>query len=98
MLLEIKKEKNKYILLNPPKKAGTHFYIDTANGKLIPGKRAKKATTGNIYKTLEQLAKKYPGDEFLKLSLKLTPKNYEAGEALSNNNLLNEAWSEKYGI
>jgi glucose dehydrogenase len=98
MLLEIKKEKNKYILLNPPKKAGTHFYIDTANGKLIPGKRAKKAPAGNIYKTLEQLAKKYPGNEFLNLSLQLTPKNYSACEPLSNNNLLNEAWSEKYGI
>lgn len=98
MLLEIKKEKNKYILLNPPKKAGTHFYIDTATGKLIPGKRVTKAPIGNIYKTLEQLAKKYPDNDFLKLSLLLTPKNYAAGEALSNNNLLNEAWSEKYGI
>ena len=55
-------------------------------------------TGGNIYKTLEQLAKKYPENDFLKLSLQLTPKNYAAGEGLNNKNLLNEAWSEKYGI
>ncbi len=98
MLLEIKKEKNKFVLLNPPKQAGTHFFIDMDTGKIIPGKESKYVPAPNIHKTVQQLANKYPGNEFLKLSLQLTPENYSTTGELSNDQLLNDAYFDKYGI
>jgi len=98
MLLEIKKEKNKFVLLNPPKKAGAHFFIDTASGKIIPSKSSKKESAFQTYLSLKKLVEKYPNNEFLKLSLELTPKDYAPVGELSNEQLLNEALSEKYGI
>jgi len=98
MLLEIRKEKHKYVLVNPPEKMGAHFFIDTENGKIIPGHKKVPQQQSVAYQVVSEMAKKYPDNDFLKLSLQLTQKNYAAGEALSNNNLLNEAWTEKYGI
>jgi hypothetical protein len=44
------------------------------------------------------MALKYPENEFLKISLDLTPNNYSSGKELNNELLLNEALAEKYGI
>lgn len=98
MLLEIKKEKNRYVLLNPPKKVGSHFYIDMATGKIIPGKESKIEPSQSIHNAIQHLASKYPNNKFLEISLELTPKNYKTNEDLSNDQLLNDAYSEKYGI
>ena len=98
MLLEIKKEKNRYVVLYPQKKAGSQFYIDLANGKIIPGKDPKTETNPSIHNTIQHLANKYPNNKFLQLSLQLTPKSYKTAEDLSNDQLLNDAYSQKYGI
>jgi hypothetical protein len=44
------------------------------------------------------MASKYPDNEFLKISLELTPNNYSSAEELKNESLLNEALADKYGI
>ena len=98
MLLEIKKQKNKFVLLNPPKRAGAHFYIDTASGKIIPGNSSKNESQSQTYLSLKKMVEKYPNNDFLKLSLELTPKDYAPSGELSNEQLLNEALTEKYGI
>jgi hypothetical protein len=98
MLLEIKKEKNKFVLINPPKKVGTHFWIETEANKIIPISKTAKKSNNYIYKAVKKMASKYPDNEFLKISLDLTPINYTYSTELSNEMLLNDALTEKYGI
>jgi hypothetical protein len=98
MLLEIKKEKNKYVVKNPPTGAGSHFFVEIESDKIIRKDKPLKASSGKAFKAIKELAAKYPGNEFLKISLLLTPPTYEFGKELSDELLLNEALSEKYGL
>jgi hypothetical protein len=98
MLLEIKKERNKYVLINPPKTVGSHFMVEIEADKIISIPMSRNNTDSNIYQVVKKMASKYPENEFLKISLDLTPKNYSDGLDLGNDKLLNEALSEKYGI
>jgi hypothetical protein len=98
MLLEIKKEKDKYVLINPPQKAGSHFWVEIEANKIISIPRDTKKTDSDIYKAVKVMASKYPDNEFLKISLELTPNNYSSAEELKNESLLNEALADKYGI
>jgi len=98
MLIEIKRENNKYVLLNPPKKAGSHFYVDVDSDKIIPIRDRKKVVESKVHKELKQMVSKYPTNEFLKISLDITPINYTFELELSNEVLLNDALAQKYGI
>lgn len=91
MLLEIKKEKNKYVLINPSKKVGAHFWVEIKANKITSNPRVVKKSDSNIYTTVKKMAKKYPENEFLKISLELTPNNYSSGGELRNETLLNKA-------
>ena len=95
MLLEIKKEKNKYVLINPPKKVGAHFWVEIEANKITSIPRVVKKYESNIYTTVKKMAKKYPENEFLKISLELTPNNYSSGGELRNETLLNKALAIK---
>jgi len=98
MLLEIKKEKDKYVIINPPQKVGSHFWVEIEANKIITIPKANKKSESNIYKTVKTMALKYPDNEFFKISLELTPNNYSADGGLNNKTLLNEALADKYGI
>ena len=98
MLIEIKRENNKYVLLNPSKKAGSHFFVEVDSDKIIFIRKSRKETEGKVYKAVKKMALKYPDNEFLKISLDLTPINYTFESELSNEMLLNDVLAEKYGI
>jgi hypothetical protein len=98
MLLEIKKEKNKYVMKNPPTGAGSHFFVEIETYKIIRKDKSGKTSTGKAYKAIKELAVKYPDDEFLKISLLLTPPTYEFEQESTDELLLNEALTEKYGL
>lgn len=53
---------------------------------------------GKAYNAVQELVAKYPDDEFLKITLKLTPPEYEFGNELTDEQLLNEALTEEYGL
>jgi len=91
MLLEIKKEKNRFVLVNPPKTAGLHFWVEIEDNKIISIPRENEKSDSEIYKAVKTMASKYPDNEFLKISLELTPNNYSSGGELKNETLLNEA-------
>jgi hypothetical protein len=98
MRLEIKKEKSRYILLNPPADAGTHFYVDVQPDKIIRKNKGLKKDAPNAHSILKNLVEKNPDNEFLKISLSLTPAEYAFEKELSDEQLLNEALSDKYEL
>lgn len=95
MLLEIKKEKNKYVLINPPKNVCAHFWVVIEANKTTSIPRVVKKSDSNIYTTVKKMATKYPENEFLKISFELTPNNYSSGGELRNETLLNKALAIK---
>jgi hypothetical protein len=98
MRLEIKKEKSKYIVLNPPLDAGTHFYVEVQPDKIIRKSKGLKRNLSNAHSILKNLVKKNPDNEFLKISLALTPSEYVFEKDLSDEQLINEALSDKYEL
>lgn len=55
-------------------------------------------TESKVHKVLKRMVSKYPNNEFLKISLDLTPNNYIFESELTNEVLLNDALAQKYGI
>ena len=98
MLLEIKKEKDKYILMNPPQKAGSHFYIQVEADKIIPRSKKKKTSATKAFAALQALAARYPDNVFLQTSIQLFTPDYETGPDMQDDILLNDALADKYGI
>ena len=96
MLLEIKKERGRFIVLNPPENASNRFAVEVS--KIIDKPVRKRKGASKAYLELKKLAEKYPDNEFLQSSLKLFPPDYETGPDMQDDILLNEALSEKYGI
>jgi hypothetical protein len=96
MLLEIKKEKGRFILLNPPENASNRFSVEVS--RIIDRPRGKRKGASKAYLELKELASRFPDNEFLQTSLQLFPPDYETGPDMQDDILLNEALSEKYGI
>lgn len=96
MLFEIKKEKGRYILLNPPENASNRFSVEVSRIIDRPGRKRKGAS--KAYLELKELASRFPDNEFLQTSLQLFPPDYETGPDMQDDILLNEALSDKYGI
>ena len=72
--------------------------VEIEDDKIISIPMIRKNTDSNIYQVVKKMSSKYPENEFLKISLELTPNNYSDGLELTNDELLNKALSEKYGI
>lgn len=96
MLLEIKKEKGKFILMNPPENASDRFFVEVS--KIFDKETKKSKGSGKAFKEINRLAKKYPGNKFLAISSEMTPPDYQTSDLSDTDQLLNEALKKKYGI
>lgn len=96
MLLEIKKEKGRFILLNPPANASNRFFVEVS--KIIDDNKEKSAAPTKAYTEIKRLAEKYPDNEFFAISAEMTPPDYHTDDLADTKELLYDALKNKYGI
>lgn len=96
MLLEIKKEKGKFILMNPPENASDQFFVEVS--KIFEKESKYVESPGKAYTEIKRLAEKYPDNEFLAISAEMTPPDYQASDLENTEYLFQEALKYKYQL
>ena len=94
MLLEIKKEKGRFILLNPPANTSNRFFIEVS--KIIDDEKKISTAPTKAYSEIKRLAEKYPDNEFFAISAEMTPPDYHTEDLENTENLLKEGLKNKY--
>jgi len=99
MILEVQKINDQYVIKNPPKTSDAHFYLKIEQKDILKSKPGKKKMlkTDVALEELKALAIKFPDDVFLQNKIKYyVPYTNPSGK--SDDDYLNEALKEKYGL
>ena len=94
MLLEIKKEKGRFILLNPPANTSNRFFIEVS--KIIDDVKKTSSAPTKAYTEIKRLAKKYQDNEFFAISAEMTPPDYHTDDLQNTESLLQVGFKNKY--
>lgn len=99
MILEVQKINDQYVIKNPPRTCGTHFFLQIEKKDILKSKplKNKRQPIDNAFEQLKAMAEKWPEDQFLQNKVKyFVP--YKSTTGKTDDDYFREALKEKYGL
>ena len=99
MILEVQKINDQYVIMNLPKTAETHFFLQIEKKDILKNKPLKntKPVKDKAFEQLKAMAEKYPENQFLQNDVKFyIPYKNTMGK--TDDDYLYDALKEKYGL
>ena len=99
MILEVQKINDQYVIMNLPKTAETHFFLQIEKKDILKNKPLKntKPVMDKAFEQLKAMAEKYPENQFLQNDVKFyIPYKNTMGK--TDDDYLYDALKEKYGL